>query len=97
LNATQQLALGHAYNCNGTCAEGYNTTNGYSCDCRNLRQTWTYDVLNPILDLNECDFSVPVCGNGVCTNLDGSYTCNCTSGYRFNGTTCVSKFCSVEP
>ena len=38
-------------------------------------------------DVNECR-GTP-CGIGTCTNLPGSYTCSCPSGYSFNGTTCV--------
>jgi len=28
----------------------------------------------------------------MCINLIGSYTCNCTSGYRFGNQTCIGNF-----
>lgn len=48
--------------------------------------------INSISDINECALNSSVCGNGTCLNLIGSYTCNCTSGYRFNGQTCIGEF-----
>ena len=39
-----------------------------------------YDVLSNLLDINECTNSP--CKNGAtCVNLDGSYRCDCKSGY----------------
>lgn len=40
------------------------------------------------------------CGTGTCSHSDGGngYVCNCPSGYRDNGTTCVVNFeCSTDP
>ncbi len=53
-------------------------------------------VINLILDINECNLNSSLCGNGMCINLIGSYTCNCTNGYQFDGETCVGKFCSLK-
>ena len=38
-------------------------------------------------DLNECVETENICGtNSICDNTDGSYTCNCESGYeKFDG------------
>lgn len=44
----------------------------------------------PSLDLNECTINPGRCGlNGVCRNTIGSFVCDCVTGYRWNGTTCV--------
>lgn len=32
-------------------------------------------------DVNECDFN-PCENNGTCVNNNGSYTCNCTDGWK---------------
>lgn len=40
-----------------------------------------------ILDIQECDFS-PCDVNANCTELPGSYRCNCRAGYAGNGTVC---------
>ena len=34
-----------------------------------------------LADLDECDF-FPCQHNGTCLNNNGSYSCNCTSGWR---------------
>lgn len=33
------------------------------------------------VDVNECDFN-PCENNGTCVNNNGSYTCNCTDGWK---------------
>jgi hypothetical protein len=53
-------------------------------------------VINLILDINECNLNSSLCGNGMCINLIGSYTCNCTNGYQFDDGTCVGEFCSLK-
>lgn len=41
-----------------------------------------YIELNPYTaDINECDFD-PCENNGTCINSNGSYTCNCTDGWK---------------
>ena len=45
-------------------------------------------------DIDECMQNPTRCGNGTCQDLTGSFTCNCNTGYVFNGTTCqVSNAC----
>ena len=40
-----------------------------------------------ISDIDECEIDNPCQNNGTCTNIDGSYTCNCdNTGYE--GTDC---------
>ena len=39
-----------------------------------------------IADVNECDTGTP-CNTGVCSNTEGSFTCDCT-GTAFAGPTC---------
>ncbi|CAF1395353.1 unnamed protein product [Rotaria sordida] len=72
LNATDQVAQNRSYTCNGTCQNGYSSTNNYTCD-----------------DIDECQRNSSRCGNGVCINLIGTFTCNCSNGYRFENQTCI--------
>ena len=40
-------------------------------------------------DLDECDLRLDTCDiNAECTNTNGSYECQCNSGYRGNGWIC---------
>ena len=43
-----------------------------------------------LLDINECDNN-PCQQYASCTNTEGSYNCNCSSGYMANGATCIGK------
>ncbi|MEM9068520.1 MAG: EGF domain-containing protein [Myxococcota bacterium] len=82
------------WNC--SCGTG-STGAGYR---RTRFHTWTggagtrrYDIRSTIsgcTDINEC-LSSP-CGPGSCSENDpaAGYTCNCNSGYQFNGSTCVN-------
>ena len=41
------------------------------------------------LDVDECTLDTDTCDpNAVCTNNDGSYTCECKDGYSGDGFTC---------
>ena len=39
------------------------------------------------MDNNECDSSP--CGDGVCLNTAGSYTCKCNAGYVLSSGACI--------
>ena len=43
-----------------------------------------------ILDINECT-SNPCDTNAMCTNVIGSYTCECKGGFSGDGTSCTGK------
>ena len=44
-----------------------------------------------ITDINECDTGKFTCDkNAHCVNNDGSYGCQCNTGYTGDGTTCSS-------
>jgi hypothetical protein len=45
-----------------------------------------------LIDINEC-LPVNPCGKGKCTNLDGSYKCQCDKGYKitFDKKSCVGE------
>ncbi|XP_063296068.1 nidogen-2 [Pelobates fuscus] len=46
-------------------------------------------------DLNECEMGLSKCGqNTVCVNLEGSYKCDCQSGYSFSA---VGQSCELTP
>jgi len=70
--------------CQLACQSGYRAVTGgvttYSC------QGFAYNFALQCGDINECD-SNP-CGIGSCSNLAGSYSCNCDS-FQFDGVTCV--------
>ena len=42
-------------------------------------------------DINEC-LSSPCDVNAICTNTEGSFVCECNSGYSGNGSNCGSKY-----
>ena len=46
-----------------------------------------------MLDINECsNVEENNCHeNAICTNTNGSFTCQCQNGYTGNGTTCTGK------
>lgn len=37
-------------------------------------------------DLNECSFMMNVCEGGDCINTDGSFRCECPTGYVLDST-----------
>ena len=46
-----------------------------------------------VTDVNECSDSTHNCHTqATCTNIDGSFTCACDTGYTGDGTSCASKF-----
>ena len=48
----------------------------------------TFDT---ITDINECEVGTNNChGDATCTNDDGSFLCNCNSGYEGDGINCSS-------
>jgi hypothetical protein len=50
--------------------------------------------INSILDINECAAdNLNSCDKtlGVCTNTDGSYTCQCKPGYTGDGRSCTGQ------
>ena len=44
-----------------------------------------------ILDINECNTGKHHCGDGICQNTDGSYSCICPEGYTIidSGKRCI--------
>ena len=45
-------------------------------------------------DIDECRRQPDICGEGRCTNTDGSYFCTCDPGYELtpDRSTCICKF-----
>ena len=35
-----------------------------------------------LADIDECRISSDLCGNGTCTNIAGSFRCDCFSGFE---------------
>ena len=52
------------------------------------------DVFLFITDVDECQLGVDICDeNATCTNTNGSYKCECKSGFMGDGTICNGKQC----
>ena len=45
---------------------------------------------NFLLDINECQ-DKPCHANAVCTDIVGSYVCQCNQGFTGHGTTCTGE------
>uniref|UniRef100_A0A2C9KEE2 EGF-like domain-containing protein n=1 Tax=Biomphalaria glabrata TaxID=6526 RepID=A0A2C9KEE2_BIOGL len=91
------------------CLEGYygnNCSNSCSCNSTNsncIKTTgvcmchsgWTGSTCNQ--DINECAANASICNtskNEVCSNIPGSYSCDCLPGYyRDTDSYCTSNFC----
>ena len=44
-------------------------------------------------DINECTTSAHDCHTeAICSNTDGSFTCNCNQGYTGDGEDCAGRF-----
>ena len=82
------------------CATGTDTCEGDVCincattecggfSCRQCDNGFEVDGNGNCVDVNECN-STP-CGSGTCVNTEGSYTCDCDSGYISTQTTCVTN------
>ena len=59
---------------------------------RSQWQVYTHEPLGPSLytDINECDMNL-CSGSADCNNTEGSYTCQCQSGFSGDGFTCSGK------
>ncbi len=43
-------------------------------------------------DIDECNTTANLCSQyATCTNVPGSYSCQCDPGFRENGTSCTGK------
>lgn len=44
-------------------------------------------------DVNECGLDGDLCRDGICINTEGSYTCECGSGFEisYDGKSCIGK------
>ena len=48
-------------------------------------------------DIDECIDETDDCDdNAICINTDGSFTCECESGYTGNGRICEGKLSCIE-
>ena len=76
------------------CLSGYINPNGSSCQRKLSWVIWklSLDFCSIAIELDECsDPSLNDCHmNATCTDIPGSYVCNCALGYEGNGTFCES-------
>ena len=50
-------------------------------------------TLDFFTDINECTTSAHDChAEAICSNTDGSFTCNCNQGYTGDGEHCAGMF-----
>ena len=47
--------------------------------------------------MNECDLQRDMCGNGTCTNMMGTYKCDCHVGFRLSSTGRCQGRAMVKP
>lgn len=40
-----------------------------------------HSIFNVFVDYNECVANTNICGNGTCSNLNGSFECSCEAGF----------------
>ena len=69
----------------------------FDCTCNTGYEVMGEYPVTTCVDTDECDVdaaSNPCIASGdnsgVCTNTDGAYTCDCSAGYEFDGTTCIN-------
>lgn len=49
-------------------------------------------VLVLVSDINECEYNTHNCSvNGLCINVNGSFNCSCSLGYKGDGWNCAGK------
>ena len=48
------------------------------------------------LDIDECTTESPCHANATCNNTEGSYICECNTGFNGNGLTCEGKFFLIK-
>jgi len=68
----------------GTCSD--TGANSFSCDCSGT----DFEGVTCETDINECSDGTDNCDeNATCTNIPGSFTCECNPGYEGDGTVCT--------
>uniref|UniRef100_A0A8C8UHI6 EGF-like domain-containing protein n=1 Tax=Peromyscus maniculatus bairdii TaxID=230844 RepID=A0A8C8UHI6_PERMB len=55
-----------------------NTEGNVQCSCWQGAQ---YKSMHSIVDVDECEDNLGICGEGQCTNMPGSYHCMCYDGF----------------
>ena len=81
-----------------TCGEG-GTDDGYTCTCEpGFAGDPAPNAAATCVDVDECTVETHTCDdNAACTNVVGSFTCACNSGYTGDGQTgnCAADDCSA--
>ncbi|XP_076799587.1 uncharacterized protein LOC143444282 [Clavelina lepadiformis] len=76
------------------CASGYQQSGGNSAVTCSHDGSWSEEFI-VCSDINECSDSISPCHSAAsCTNLPGSYSCECRSGYSGDGTNCMKLKCA---
>lgn len=69
---------------NGCCAlTDINKCYIESCRCQLMLCLVLHISMN-LADINECNIYPDICKNGRCINTDGSFRCECPSGYKLD-------------
>ena len=62
----------------------------------NCIETYTFQVLLFVIDINECEDNSHICDlNANCTNTEGSYICACHESFFGDGLTCQSEILMI--
>ena len=66
-------------------------------NARTLLMNTTFTKSHLFLDIDECSGGSFPCGNNAtCTDTDGSFECDCVTGFFGDGFNCTGKYNVVE-
>ncbi|XP_071942282.1 uncharacterized protein [Antedon mediterranea] len=87
---TGSSAIDHGETIQFSCNDGYDlqpaTPITFTCDDGSFGE----GISKRCLDIDECQQQETCDSNAECTNIIGSYSCDCVAGYEGDGSTCIN-------